>query len=77
MPTLRLGRQAFKTLPKVEKPAIFYDDALKGFGLSVRASGSRTWIVEYRPGGGGRAVAKRRMTLGSPKCHATTTTIDQ
>ena len=65
MPTLRLGRQALKTLPNVEKPTIFYDDALKGFGLAVRASGSRTWIVEYRPGGGGRAVAKRRMTLGS------------
>ncbi|MFL5138747.1 MAG: integrase arm-type DNA-binding domain-containing protein, partial [Microvirga sp.] len=35
-------------------------------------SGSRSWIVEYRPGGG-RNVAKRRMALGS----ATALTADE
>jgi integrase len=28
-------------------------------------SGFTSWIVEYRPGDGGRAVAKKRMTLGA------------
>ncbi len=28
-------------------------------------SGSKTWIVEYRPGAGGRGTAKRRMAIGS------------
>ena len=28
-------------------------------------AGARTWIVEYRPGAGGRAVAKKRISLGS------------
>ena len=27
-------------------------------------SGVKTWIVEYRPGAGGRKTAKKRMTLG-------------
>jgi hypothetical protein len=29
----------------------------------VTPNGSRSWIVEYRPHGGGRAVAKKRITL--------------
>ncbi len=28
-------------------------------------NGARSWIVEYRPHGGGRSVGKRRITLGS------------
>lgn len=53
------------------KPRIYYDPDLKGFGLRVSAAssknqrGSRTWIVEYRPGSRGRGVAKRRLSLGN------------
>src|SRR5687768_7691875 len=63
MPVLRLGRRTIAELPAVEKLTIFYDEELKGFGLRVMPSGSRSWIVEYRPGGG-RNTAKRRMALG-------------
>ncbi len=42
-----------------------FDDDLKGFGLRVFPSGAKSWIVEYRTNGGGRAVAKKRLTLGS------------
>jgi integrase len=31
----------------------------------VTPNGARSWIVEYRPHGGGRSVGKRRITLGS------------
>ena len=72
MPVLRLGRRAVANLPRVEKLTIFYDQELTGFGLRVMPSGSRSWIVEYRPGGG-RNVAKRRMALGS----ATALTADE
>jgi len=49
----------------VVKTTTFYDATLKGFGLVVRPSGSRSWIAEYRPGAGGRNVAKRRIVIGS------------
>jgi integrase len=38
---------------------------LPAFGCRVTPNGARSWIVEYRPHGGGRSVAKRRITLGS------------
>src|SRR3546814_14607122 len=41
-----------------------YDAELKGFGVIVLPSGIISYIVEYRPDGGGRNVAKKRMTLG-------------
>ncbi len=40
-----------------------YDDKLPGFGLYVGKSGTRSYFLEYRPGYG-RAVAKRRITIG-------------
>lgn len=48
----------------MEKPTTFWDADLKGFGVAVRPSGSKSFIVEYRPNGGGRGVAKRRLVIG-------------
>jgi hypothetical protein len=41
-----------------------WDSELKGFGLRVRPSGRKVYILEYRPGFGGRGVQKRRLTIG-------------
>ncbi|MHC2536016.1 tyrosine-type recombinase/integrase [Bradyrhizobium diazoefficiens] len=42
-----------------EKDKIFFDDALPGFGLRVRAGGSRSWVFQYQIG-----TKSRRMSLG-------------
>src|SRR3978361_208186 len=67
MPTMKLTRRTVAAIPPVAKPTVFYDTDLKGFGLKVFPSGALSWIVEYRPGAGGRGISKRRMVLGSAK----------
>jgi integrase len=67
MPTIHLGRRALANLPTVDKTTVYYDHSLKGFGLKVTPAGAKSWCIEYRPGAGGRGVAKRRMVIGSPE----------
>jgi integrase len=49
-------------LPAGATDKIFFDDDLPGFGLRIRAGGSRKWIVQYPHPGTGKQV---RDTLGS------------
>ncbi|HKH33346.1 MAG TPA: Arm DNA-binding domain-containing protein, partial [Beijerinckiaceae bacterium] len=62
---IRLSKRTIEQLLPGPKTAIHYDVDLKGFGLRITPTGARAWIVEYRPHGGGRAVATKRMTLGN------------
>ena len=39
--------------------AIYFDDAMPGFGIRLRAGGKRVWIAQYRADG-----QQRRQTLG-------------
>lgn len=48
------------TLQQGKKEQIFYDDELRGFGLRLRAGGSRTWVYTYKTGS-----KHRRITLGT------------
>jgi integrase len=64
MPVVRLDRRAIADVGSVERLTVLYDQELKGFGLRVTPRGARSWIIEYRPGGG-RGTAKRRLALGS------------
>jgi integrase len=48
------------TLPASKQDAIFFDEELRGFGIRIRAGGSRTWLVQYQLGG----HQQRRVTLG-------------
>jgi integrase len=52
-----IGRLA---LPKGASDKIFFDDEIPGFGLRVRAGGSRKYVLHYRQGG-----IQRRHTLGT------------
>lgn len=42
-----------------------WDSELKGFGLRVRPSGARSYVVIYRRAGEGRRAPVRRMTIGA------------
>lgn len=47
--------------PAGSADTVFWDDSLPAFGLRVRASGARSWLVQYAHGG-----RTRRLTLGTP-----------
>ncbi len=41
-----------------------WDTELKGFGVRVSSADHKSYVLEYRPGGGGRVASKRRLTIG-------------
>lgn len=60
----KLTKRTVDALVPAERAFIAFDSDLHGFGIRVMPSGVKTFIFEYRPNGGGRAVAKRRLKLG-------------
>lgn len=50
-----------------DKETTLWDSEVSGFGLRVRASGGRSYIVTYRPAGQGREGLVRRIRLGTPE----------
>jgi integrase len=60
----KLTKRPVDALTARLKPYVAFDADVKGFGCRVMPSGSKTFILEYRPGSGGRLVAKKRLTLG-------------
>jgi integrase len=58
---VKLTKRSVDALAVRAKPYIAFDD---GFGCRVMPSGSKTFVLEYRPGSGGRGVYKKRLTLG-------------
>jgi integrase len=63
MTIARLSKRTISSLAPAAQPYIAYDEDLPGFGLRIMPSGTKTWIVEYRPGPGGRKVYVRRMKI--------------
>lgn len=64
MASLTLTRKTVLALPARPSSYVAYDGKLPGFGCRVTPRGAKSWIVEYRPNGGGRRASKRRITLG-------------
>ena len=64
MATIKLTKRTVGAIVPSDHPAFYFDTDLKGFGLKVTPSGVKTFVVEYRPGVGGRGTQKRRVTLG-------------
>lgn len=56
-------RVADSAEPKAERYHL-WDLHLAGFGLRVEVSGTKTFVVRYRAGGGGRTAPRRFVTIG-------------
>ncbi|BBF93426.1 site-specific integrase [Blastochloris tepida] len=67
MPAVKITRKVLADLAPRERVFVQYDTEVPGFGVRVTPAGAASWIVEYRPNGGGRRAPTRRMTLGSTK----------
>ena len=57
---MKLTEASIARLKPTKADAVYYDDDLPGFGIRIRAGGSRNYIVRYRQGG-----LERRHTVGS------------
>jgi integrase len=60
---MRLTASTIKALklPKGVKDFVFFDERLPGFGLRLRASGAKSYLVQYAIAG-----KSRRLTIGTP-----------
>lgn len=65
MPVIKISKSTVDGLAPEAKPYITFDTVLKGFGVRVMPTGTMSYVVEYRPGAGGRGVAKKRVTIGT------------
>jgi integrase len=68
---MKLTATTVEGLPKVDKPTVFWDQSLRGFGVRVlpptakSPAGVRNYVVNYRASGGGRGAPQRRLTIGA------------
>lgn len=65
MPVLKLTRRNIAGIKPADRRVVYYDPDLIGFAMRVEATGRMTYFAEYRPGAGGRNVAKKRFTIGT------------
>ncbi len=61
---VKITKRAVDSLVATDGRLFVTDTDLAGFGMIVTPAGSKSYIVEYRPGAGGRAAPKRRVTIG-------------
>ena len=61
---LTLNQRSVESLRATEKPWIAWDDRLIGFGVRVQPTGTKTFVVSYRAGVGGRRAPNRRVVIG-------------
>ena len=61
---ITLTKRTVDALKPEDKSWIAWDDRLTGFGCRVQPSGTKSFIVNYRSGDGGRKAPNRRVVIG-------------
>ena len=61
---LTITKRAVDLLKPADTPWIAWDDKLTGFGVRVHPTGAKSFIVNYRAGGGGRKAPNKQVVLG-------------
>ena len=61
---LTLTKRAVDALEPADTPWIAWDDKLTGFGCRVQPTGTKSFIVNYRAGSGGRKAPNKRVVIG-------------
>ena len=61
---LTLTKRTVDALEPEDKAWIAWDDRLVGFGCRVQPSGTKSFIVNYRSGDGGRRAPNKRVVIG-------------
>ena len=61
---MRLINRNIEALAAPKEARIVFDEELPGFGLRMAPSGKKTFVAQYRVGGG-RAGRQRRVTIGA------------
>src|SRR5262249_46238532 len=56
---MKITEQSVKALQKTSTDSIYWDDDLPGFGVRVKPSGQKSFVIQYRAGN-----ISRRLTLG-------------
>ena len=64
MPTQRITKRTVAALQSGSAEFTVWDDAVTGFGVRVRPTGSKSYVVVYRAGTG-RGAPVRRYTIGA------------
>jgi len=60
---MRIQKRTVDTAEPKPTRYMLWDDELKGFGLRIEPSGVKSYVVRYRPGGGGRTAPLRQLVL--------------
>ena len=61
----KITKRAVDALHTRGADVALWDTTVKGFGVRARAGGTKTYLVRYRPGAGGRGAPLRTYTLGA------------
>lgn len=59
-----LNKRTIESLEPENKSWIAWDDKVVGFGIRVQPSGTKSFIVNYRSGDGGRKAPNKRIVIG-------------